>query len=84
MGLSGEKAALPDLGISPAYHVIAKVLEAFSLACHVKDLDTAQAMLKVAESIVERDGVQAFAQWGLAQTLVDAHFRLWEMRHAGG
>ena len=69
-----------DLRAGRACRLTAKVLEAFSFACDLQDLETAEALLKTVEEIVVREGVDAVRQWGAAQNLVDAHYRLLEMR----
>ena len=80
--LFGDTAMLADVPASRAYRLTAKVLEVFDMACEQEDLDAAEAMLKAAEDIMARQGAHGFRQWGAAsQSLVDAHFRLWELRY---
>ena len=80
--LFGEDAVqLIDVQAGRAYRLTTKVLEAFTLAYELEDVETAEAMLKAAEDLMVREGVHAFRQWGVAQRLVDAHFQLWDMRH---
>ena len=71
-----------DMRASRACRLTAKVLEAFTLACELDDLEAAEAMLKAAEDIMVRQGAPAIRQCAAtSQSLVDAHFRLWEMRY---
>ena len=71
-----------DLRPAHADRLASKVLEAFNLACDVEDADAAQDLLRAAEAILSRNGLQAVSQWGrIGQSLVDAHYRLWEIRY---
>ena len=71
-----------DLRPSHVDRLAAKILEVFNLACDFEDLDAAQDLLKAAEAILSRRGPPALKHWGrTTQSLVDAHYRLWEMRH---
>ncbi len=81
--LFGQSTAqLIDLRSAHIDRLAGRILDAFNTACDLEDLDSAQDLLKVAETMLSRDGVSALKHWGrTTQSLVDAHFRLWEMRH---
>ena len=77
-----EAAQVLDVRPQRAQRLMAKVLEAFTLAYDLDDLETAETLLRAAEDIMAREGLHVVRQWGTAsQRLVDAHFRLWERRY---
>ncbi len=71
-----------DLRPTHVDQLACKMLEVFNLACDLDDLDAAQDMLKAADAVLSRHGMPALKQWGrTTQGLVDAHYRLWELRY---
>ena len=71
-----------DLRPSHVDQLAAKILDVFNVACDFEDLDAAQDLLRAAEAILSRHGLPALKHWGrTTQSLVDAHYRLWEMRY---
>ena len=71
-----------DLRPGQVDQLASKILEIFNLACDLEELDAAEDLLKTAEAILSRHGLPALKHWGqTTQSLVDAHYRLWEMRY---
>ncbi len=71
-----------DLRSNHVDQLASKVIDVFNFACDADDLDAAQDLLRAAEAILSRQRLSALEHWDSAkQGLVDAHYRLWEMRY---
>ena len=71
-----------DLRPSHVEQLIARVFEVFDMACDLHEIEAAQDILQSARMIMGRHGLPADADRDRsAQLLVDAHFRLWELRY---
>ncbi len=73
---------LIDLRPSHVEQLVGRVFEVFNLACDMQDAEAAQDILQAARMIMARHGLPADTERDRsAQLLVDAHFRLWELRY---
>ena len=79
---SAGRGQMIDLRPSHIEQLITRVFEVFNLACDMQEVEAAQDILQSARLIMGRHGLPADADRDRsAQQLVDAHFRLWELRY---
>ncbi|MFT8245911.1 hypothetical protein [Roseomonas sp. BN140053] len=86
---TGSAATLPQ--VRPSRRLSDKVLLAFHQACDEGRLDFARKLLILAEELLDKSSTLPGANWRAeherrraTDTLVAAHERLWELRHAEG
>ncbi len=71
-----------DLRPTHIDQLIGRMFETFDLACDLHELEAAQDILHSTRLIMARHGLPADAgRDRSAQLLVDAHYRLWELRY---
>ena len=71
-----------ELRPSHVEQLISQVFQVFDLACDLQEVEAAQDILQSARLIMARHGLPADADRDRsAQLLVDAHYRLWELRY---
>ncbi len=74
-----SEAVATTSGAEPS---VESLFEDFNRACDQMDVAAAQALLLEVKAAMSRNGQPSFKDQGDAgQNLVDAHFRLWELRH---
>lgn len=79
---SVERGQVIDLRPTQTERLVGRLFEVFDLACDNQDAAAAQDILQAARTIMARAGLpQAADRDRTAQLLVDAHYRLWELRN---